>query len=279
MKVYIQTDIEGVAGVVSYEDLNSHTIENFTHRQRIYRLLTGEVSAAIRGCKNAGATTIYVNDSHGSGYNILFEELESGGEIIHGRSVTLDTWLPFLDASFDALICIGMHAMTGTPFANMPHSKWVVNNGEAYLSEGSMAAALAGYFDVPLVFASGDQTVTREILEKIPEAEVGVVKHALSPYAARSLLPREAQRVIEEGVRRGIERRAKITPYKVSGPPYSLNLLDSPDHATEDWCLEKDVTGDDFFDVFSRAITSFPWSPNRGSQKVDGYRYPGNMSP
>jgi len=279
LKVYIQTDIEGVAGVVSYEDRVSRTIENFTHRQRIYRLLTGEVSAAVRGCKSAGATTIYVNDSHGSGYNILFEELESGCEIIHGRSSTLETWLPFLDASFDALVCIGMHAMTCTPFANMPHSKWVLNDGEVYLSEGSMAAALAGYFDVPLVFASGDQTVTRELLEKSPEAEVGVVKHALSPYAARSLLPREAQRVIEEGVRRGIERRAEITPYKVPGPPYSLNLLDSPDHATEKLCLEEDVTGDDFLDVFNRAITSFPWSPTRGSQKIDGYRYPENLLP
>lgn len=279
MNVYIQTDLEGVAGVVSYEDCTSRTIENFTHRQRIYRLLTGEVSAAVRGCKSAGATTICVNDSHGSGYNILFEELESGCEIIHGRSSTLETWLPFLDASFDALVCIGMHAMTCTPLANMPHSKWVLNGGEVYLSEGSMAAALAGCFNVPLVFVSGDQTVTSEILEKVPETEVGVVKQALSPYAARSLLPREAQRVIEEGVKRGLERRAEIAPYKVPGPPYRLNLLDSPDHATEKLCLEEDVTGDDFLEVFNRTITSFPWCPNRGSQKVDGYRYPENLIP
>lgn len=279
MKVYINTDIEGVAGVVSFEDRSSRTYESFAHRQRIYRLLTGEVNAAVRGCKAVGADVIYVNDSHGSGYNVFFEDLEDGCEIIHGRSSTLETDMPYLDASFDALVCVGMHAMTCTPRANLPHSKWVVNGGEVYLSECTMACAVAGYYDVPTVFASGDQAVTAEYLEKVPAGETGVVKQALSPYAARSLLPREAQRLIEEGVRRGIERRAEIPPYRAPGPPYSLNLLDSPDHATEDLCLEEDVTGDDFFEVCNRAITSFPWSPNRGSQRIDGYRYPENLIP
>ena len=279
MKVYIQTDIEGVAGFLSFEDRSSRTMDNFSHRQRMYRLLTGEVNAAVRGCKAAGADVIYINDSHGSGYNILFEDLEDGCEIIHGRSTSLETHMPFLDDTFDALVCVGMHAMTCTPYANLPHSKWVVNGGEVYLSECTMACAVAGCFDVPGVFASGDQAVTGEYLDKVPTGEIGVVKQALSPYAARSLLPREAQRVIEEGVRRGVERRGEIPPYKVPGPPYSLNLLDSPDHATEELCLEEDVTGDDFFEVFNRAISSFPWSPKRGSQKLDGYRYPENLIP
>ena len=264
---------------MSFEDRASKSIGNFEHRQRIYRLLTGEVSAAVRGAKAAGADTIYVNDSHGSGYNILFEELEEGCEIIHGRASNLWTWLPDLDESVDALVCVGQHAMTGTPHALLPHSKWVVNGGEAFLSECTMAAAIAGHYGVPLVLASGDQAITQEALEKVPEAEVAVVKHAYSPYAARSVLPRQAQRMIEEGVRRGIERRGEIPPYRVPGPPYRLNLLDSPDHSREELCLPEDVSGDDFMDVFNRIIREFPWSPNRGSQEVDGYYYPDRIKP
>jgi D-amino peptidase len=85
MRIYIQTDIEGIAGFCSFEDRDTQTLENLLHRQRMYKLLTGEVSAAVKGAKDAGADTIYVNDNHGSAYNILFEELESGCEILHGR--------------------------------------------------------------------------------------------------------------------------------------------------------------------------------------------------
>ncbi|MBU4366303.1 MAG: M55 family metallopeptidase, partial [Verrucomicrobia bacterium] len=68
MKVYIQTDIEGVAGFISFEDHATTTIEDYEHRLRMYRLLTGEVNAAIRAAKTCGADVIYVNDSHGSAY-------------------------------------------------------------------------------------------------------------------------------------------------------------------------------------------------------------------
>lgn len=277
MKVYIHTDLEGVAGVVSYDDLQSRSPDVLAHRARVYRLLTGEVSAAVRGARAAGADTVYVNDSHGTGYNILFEELEEGCEIIHGRAGTLSEWLPFLDRGFDALVCIGMHAMTGTPHANMPHSKWVLNGGAVHLSECSMAAAIAGCHGVPIVFVSGDQSLVAEVRGKIPRIESAQVKEALSPYAARSLLPAAAQRLIEAGVRRGVERRAEIPPYRVPGPPFRLNLLDSPDHSREEQCLPEDVVGDDFLEVFNTAVRSFPWSGRRGSQQVDGYKYPGNV--
>ncbi len=279
MKVYIQTDIEGVAGVLSFEDRVSKSQENLLHRHRMYRLLTGEVSAAVRGAKAAGADVIYVNDSHGSGYNIFFEELEPGCEIIHGRASRHATWLPFLDKTFDALVCVGMHAMTCTPRANLPHSKWEVNGGQVYLSECTMAFALAGYHGVPSVFVSGDQAIVAEAREKVPDVRAAIVKEAMHPFAARSVLPGEAQRRIEAGVREGVAARRSIGPYKVPGPPYRLNILDSPDHASEQRCLEEDVTGDDFQEVFDRAIRCSPWSRKRGSQEVDGYRYPDNQAP
>lgn len=35
MKVYIQTDIEGIAGFCFFENDNDTSIENFSHRQRL----------------------------------------------------------------------------------------------------------------------------------------------------------------------------------------------------------------------------------------------------
>ena len=123
MKVYIQTDIEGVAGFCFFENRKDPSVENFHHRQRMRQLLTDEVNAAVKAAFEAGADEVLVNDSHGSGYNILFEQLDPRCRIIHGRNCSGPHWLPLLEGS-DALVLVGMHAMGGTPVSITPHSLW-----------------------------------------------------------------------------------------------------------------------------------------------------------
>lgn len=277
MKVYIQTDIEGVSGFISFEDRRTESAENLAHRQRMYRLLTGEVSAAVRGAKEAGATEILVNDSHGSGYNIIFEELESGCEINHGRGSHFPEWLTGLGEGFAAMVLVGMHAMGDDLRGVCPHSRWVVNDGEIYLSEASMAMALAGDLGIPAVFVSGDQVVTGELAEKNPDIVAGVVKQSYGPNCCRSLLPVEARRVIREGVREGLAKRAAIKPYVIGGPVY-LNLLDSPGHIPPlEPVLARPVKGATISEAFRAALKGFPWS-SYGSRVMDYYRYPTNFS-
>ena len=134
MKIYVQTDIEGVAGFCFFENRTNLSEENVRHRYRMYQLLTDEVNAAVRAAFDAGADEVIINDSHGSGYNILFEQLDPRCRIIHGRNCSGPHWLPLLDETFDAMVLIGMHAMGGTPCSITPHSKWVVNDCELFLS-------------------------------------------------------------------------------------------------------------------------------------------------
>ncbi len=277
MKVYIQTDIEGIAGWTSFEDRVTQTVENYEHRQRMYRLLTGEVNAAVRAARASGAETVYVNDSHGSAYNIIFEELEEGCEILHGRGGHSPEWLTSLGDGFDAMVLVGMHAMAGELGAVCPHSKWVLNDGEIYLSEASMAMALAGDLNIPAVFVSGDQVITEEIRKKNPAVETAVVKHAYSPFFCRSVLPRKARELIFAGVTKGLEKKDSVPPYKLKGP-FTLNLLDSDGHIPPlKPILKKPVSGDTVTEVFNKALARFPWS-SYGKQIMDYYRYPGNLS-
>lgn len=274
MKVYIQTDIEGVAGVTFFENRADDSISNYYHRQRMRKLLTGEVDAAVKAAFDSGASEVLINDSHGSAYNILFEELDPRCEILHGRAGTQPFWLPEIDVGFDVMLLVGMHAMGGTEGANLPHSKWILNDGEVYLSEGSMAAALAGYYDVKTIFISGDQYVTKELQEKIPEIEVAVVKKALGPYFAKSIIPPAAQQLIYDGVCRAVKRVAEIKPFKLK-PPYRLNLLDSEGHIPPlQKILPEDVEGDNIVDAFTKAVNSFPWNIF-GLKDVDGFKYSG----
>ena len=110
MKIYIQTDIESVAGFCFFEHFDPK-IENVQHRHRMCRLLTDEVKAAF----DAGVDEALVNDSHSSGYNIIFENLDPRCRINHGRNCSGPHWLPLLDASCYALALVGMHAMGAPP--------------------------------------------------------------------------------------------------------------------------------------------------------------------
>ncbi|MCX8082287.1 MAG: M55 family metallopeptidase [bacterium] len=278
MKVYIQTDIEGISGFISFEDIHTQTVENFYHRQRMYRLLTGEVNSAVKGAKQAGADTIYINDSHGSGYNIIFEELEPGCEVIHGRGSHFPEWLTDLAGS-DVLVLIGMHAMAGELDAVCPHTKWVVESKEGiiYLSEASMAMALAGDLGIPAVFISGDQVVTEEVKKKNPDIFTAVVKHSYGPNCCRSLVPKVVHKMISEGVKKGIEKRDKIKPYIIRGP-LTINLLTSPGYIPPlKPSLKTPVKGKNITEAFNSILKKFTWA-SFGKKEMDWYMYPTNLS-
>ena len=272
MKVYIQTDIEGVAGFCFRENRENTGYENILHRQRMYRLLTEEVNAAVRAAFDSGADEVLVNDNHGSGYNILFEELVPECRIIHGRNGSGPQWLPLLDETADALVLVGMHAMGGTKKAIIPHTKWEVNHGEIYLSEGSSAAALAGDLGVPTVFASGDDKIIAELLAKIPKIETATVKQALSPYMSCSVMPQKARQMIYEGVKRGLANRALIPPYKIKGPVTVL-LYDSPGHIPPLKPEGREESGATLTEAFLRYSEKASWSIY-GMEDLDGFMFP-----
>ena len=273
MKVYIQTDLEGCAGFVFFQDFQDKSPEAFRHYDRMCRLLTNEVNAAVKAAFDSGASEVIVNDSHGTGYNIIFEELDPRCEIIHGRNCSGPHWLPLLDNSFDALVLIGMHAMEGTEKAITPHSKWEVNDGEIYMSEASMAAAIAGDHDVPAVFVSGDDKLTSEVKEKIPDIETAVVKTSLATYQAKSLIPAKACELIYEGVKAGIVNRNNIKPYFIKGP-VKLQLLENKGHIPPlKPILPESISGDTIDEAFMNFERAMPWT-KFDVNVPDGFQYP-----
>ena len=222
MKLYIHTDIEGVAGMVHFEDREDKTADGHFKRIRMYRLLTQEVNAAIEGAIEMGVDEVLVNDSHGSGYNILFEELHPAAQIIHGPLTRQPCWTPCLDETVDVVFCIAQHAMAGTNGV-LAHSLWYVN--DFYFGEAGMCMALAGSYGVPTVLVTGDKTAVQQAADLVPQIETVAVKEALSPYNARSWTPQRAREMIKEGARCAIRRWTEIpaftmkAPYRIGRPP------------------------------------------------------------
>ena len=216
MKIYMMTDLEGVAGVTDFENRTIDTHDNHETRMRMRRLLTGEVNAAVDGLFAGGATQVIVNDGHGAGYTIDFERLDSRAQIIHGHERPV--WLPLLDETCDATILIGAHAKASSPPGTAYHtmSKSVKNwsiNGVSF-GEMGLQALIAGHFGVPMIFVSGDWHACKEISELIPGVVTGAVKRGLSRRSAVSWPSEKAQELIRAGVQRALAKRAQIQPLR-----------------------------------------------------------------
>lgn len=251
MKVYIFCDQEGTAGMVEQDDFSFKPEKwhekdtwNAMQRRRIQELQTAEVKSACDGLLAAGATEIVINDAHGTGYNILFEQLSGPIRVIHGTPRHSEFWMARLDRSFAAMCYIGGHPMEGTQRGILPHTKWTINDGAIILGEVGMAMSIAGYFGVPTVAVSGDKAVEQEVHSLVPEVEVAVVKEAFAPDIAIEHIPENARRMIYEACKRGLERVKEIPPYRVPGPPYRVK------------CWGKTIEGDDYYQCVYDALIS-----------------------
>ena len=78
LKIYISVDMEGIAGVVTGDQLGASGFEY----QRFRRFMTNEVLSAINAAKEAGAGEILVSDSHGNGVNMLYEEFPEDVRVV-----------------------------------------------------------------------------------------------------------------------------------------------------------------------------------------------------
>ena len=126
-----------------------------------------------------------------------------------------------VDSTCDAAVFVGYHAREGAAEGVLAHTftgAVVVKLNAVEVPEAGFNAAIAGDFGVPVVFVSGDQTIAEETSQLLGPIETAVVKKAIGFNAAEMMPPEESQRLIREGVKRGIERRAEIKPYKISHP-------------------------------------------------------------
>ena len=221
MKIYVVTDLEGISGIMSEE-------QTFPDRP-LYetegrRLLTAEVNTVVQAALGAGAQEVCVLDGHGGGYNFVIEDLVPGGRYVTGPGSAHP--LTGLDATFDAVLLVGFHAMAGTPDAVLDHTQsstswmnfWV---NDVCLGEIGQMALIAGHYGVPVLFCSGDEAACAEARELLGEGIVTVaVKKGFGRTKAALIAPSEARQHIAEGVGRAcaMARAGGAKPFKMELP-------------------------------------------------------------
>ncbi|MDP9110650.1 MAG: M55 family metallopeptidase, partial [Candidatus Eremiobacteraeota bacterium] len=119
MKLYISGDMEGIAGVCAWEQVDARTPHpDYALYRRYYTLEIGE---AIAGARSAGTREIVVNDSHGPMRNLDFDLLPHDVRIISGNRKPY-SMVQDADSSFDGAFFVGYHGGAGQANAVLCHT-------------------------------------------------------------------------------------------------------------------------------------------------------------
>ena len=237
MKVYIMTDLEGVAGVLDADDW---IFPASRYYEEAKRLLTAEVNAAVKGFFDAGATQIIVQDGHGHG-GINQSLLDSRVEYQRGWNGPY----PFgLEVGYDVCAWVGQHAMSRTEFAHLPHTGsfdvFETKINDIPVGEFTKVAWCALEYDCVPILACGDKAFAAEAKRFFPTIETVAVKRGVIPgagdkcdpsayktrnAAAVHLHPARACALIEAGARNALSRYIE-NPKNFAAlpppPPYRL---------------------------------------------------------
>jgi D-amino peptidase len=198
--------MEGITGVVNWDQVTPGHFEYARSR----KLMTQDVNAAIKGAIEGGATEVVVSDGHWNGTNILIEELDPHARLNSGTSAPF-SMMQGIGEDVDGVIFLGYHARQGSQNAVLDHtwsSKCVANVwlNETLVGEFGLNGALAGYFGVPVIMVTGDQTACAQTAELIGEMVTVVVKQATGRTSAECLGPEVTQKLITDGARRAVQK-------------------------------------------------------------------------
>jgi D-amino peptidase len=239
MKVLMMTDLEGVAGVVTFEHDSYDTGKYYEESKR---LLTAEVNAAVAGLLAADATEVLVLDMHGPG-GIWFPDLHPAAKLMHGRPLAPQAARDAVYRTYDVSVMIGQHAMAGVADGDLAHTQSsraidsYTLNGKP-IGEIGQWALYCGALGLPLIFLSGDHAACAEATDLIPDITTAAVKQGLSRTSAITLSKEASRELIRTQIGRAVElQRAEPIPPLVWDPPYVLEKrffhTDTADRAAE----------------------------------------------
>lgn len=220
-KIFMVTDMEGVAGITSFTD---QSYPDGRYYDAGKKLVTAEVNAAVDGLLDAGVEEVLIWDGHGAG-GIVFEELHPAAKLLHGRPSPPWSRLNDVIQRYEACVMVGQHAMAGVVTGNQNHTQssrtidYYKLNGKL-IGEIAQIALYFGGLGLPLIFLSGEIDACREAEALVTGITTVAVKEGLGRGSAISLSAQTARRLIREGIKGAIEKQRTdpIPPLHWPGP-------------------------------------------------------------
>ena len=232
MKKYmLRCDIEGVSGVVSYEQAEPGRPE-YAYGQRMFM---NDLLALIDGLNEGGADEIVVYDEHYYGRNVDLDELQENVTVICGKPPYRADWAGGLDSTFAGVILLGFHSKRGT--GELLHHTYEPDIADLFLNgisvgEIGMEAAIAGDWGVPLVMITADSAGVKEAETLVPGV-VGVsVKESLWHSGGACYATMKTAKMITEAAKKIVEDPPAAKPWKISSPVLKVVFAHGAFHDT-----------------------------------------------
>ena len=229
MKIWLSVDMEGISGLVRWEDV----IRSGMDFERNRRLMTLDANAAAQGAFEAGATEVVIEENHGVEdlCDLVIDEVDPRCTVVRGAGRPTATTMAGLDGDVDLVFFVGHHARAGSFPGIMAHT---VSYGQFAAvrvagrdcGESEIMAIRAGELGVPVGLITGDQMVIQQLTERVPAAETVQVKRALSRVSGEVIPPSRAREAIRVGARRAVERSREraFEAYRGEAAPYEIEV-------------------------------------------------------
>ncbi len=173
----------------------------------------------MEGAFKGGAREVVIWDGHDGSRTLSIDEIDRRSQLIQGRPTPATYYLG--DRLYDGIMFVGQHAMAGAKNGVLAHSQsFSVQNiflNARPVGEIGQVAAIAGYFNIPVIMLAGDQAACEEVLALQPKAEIVAVKSLAGKGSTLSLSHAEAKARIEAAARRAVQRLSEFAPWKIQG--------------------------------------------------------------
>lgn len=236
----VRCDMEGVSGVVNYDQVTPGQ-PDYAFGQRMFM---HDLLALLDGLHAGGVEAIVLYDEHKTGCNIDLEGLPDYVTSICGKPPYRADWAGGLDASFDGMILLGLHAKAGTQGALMPHTyEHVIADlrlNAVSMGEIGLEAVIAADCGVPTLLVVADSAGAAESERLLPGVPTVAVKESLSEAGAACLpLAITAQRIHNAAL-------------AIATTPPQLELFSTGSPA----CLEIELHTGRYLDAFARLFAN-----------------------
>lgn len=234
MKLYVVADMEGIAGVVSPEQVNGQGSEFQLAREQF----SDEVISVCKGALEEGVEEIIVNDFHNTGCNIFLEKLPQEVMVVRGGFRSTAGY-DFLDKTFGGLVLLGAHARSMTRESVLPHTYSKRFQLEIFgqpVGEFDILSLIAAEHGIPTIFISGDAKTIQQANTNLPATHTVITKYSVDHQSALCLHPKRVCESLNNEIRRALKNIKSIEPQGIV-PPIQLvvRLADSALGDRLDW--------------------------------------------
>ncbi len=219
VRVLVVTDMEGISGI-NDPRMTDNSPRYVSYYDRGREHLHDDVNACIAGLFDGGATAVDVVDGHGSGHNLEASRIDPRARLL-SQDTRRDLYFTLpREGTYDAVLTVGMHdkPLSGGFMAHTRGAGLSPVLNDATLTETELLAYEFGMTDVPVIFASGDDRLQRDLAESLPWIVYVTVKRATGYSTAELSHPDTTRAALRAGARLAVESLSRMKSLKPTTP-------------------------------------------------------------